>query len=149
MATTLLPYNAAMRFRRYRTAFVALAVLALTACMPPPKFGAPQGSYAPATYKVKVAESEETVAGAAVTAQFFTTAKPQLGRVITGSEFLGGGAGVAVLSQRYWVERFQSSPTAIGQQIAVDGRARTIVGVMPEAFQPEGAGLIWIPGKNP
>ena len=138
-----------MRFRLYRTAFVALAVIGIAGCMPPPKFGAPEGSYAPATYKVKVADSEETVAGAAVTGQFFTTTKPLMGRAMIGSDFLGGGAGVAVLSHPYWVERFQSSPAVIGQEIAVDGRRRTIVGIMPAAFQPEGAGRIWIPGKNP
>ena len=138
-----------MRFRLYRTVFVALAVTVLTGCMPPPKFGAPKDSYTPATFKVKVGDSEDTVAGAAVTAPFFSAVKPQLGRSLLPVEFAGGGAGVAVLSQHFWVERFQSSPAVIGQRIEVDGRSRTIVGVMPAEFEPDGAGLVWIPGKTP
>jgi len=138
-----------MRFRPYRTAVAALTLVALASCMPPPKFGAPKGSYTPATFKVKAGDTEETIAGATVTAPFFSAIKPQLGRVFLGPEFLGGGASVTVLSQRYWADRFQSSPAVIGQNIEVNGGRRTIVGVMPASFQPEEAGLIWIPGKNP
>ena len=138
-----------MRSRSYRTAFVAVALAALAGCMPPPKFGAPDGSYTPATFTVKVAESEESVAGAAVSAQFFSAIGPQLGRSIHEADFARGSGDVAVLSQRYWVERFRSSPAVVGQDVVVDGRRRTIVGVMPAEFQPEGAGLIWIARKNP
>jgi hypothetical protein len=148
MTTTLLPYNPVMRLP-HRTACVVLVVIALTRCTPPPKFGAPEGSYTPGTFKVKIGDIEETVTGAAVTTPFFAAVGPQLGRVFIGPDFAGEGAGVVVLSQQYWVERFTSSPTVIGQDIVVDGRRRTIVGVMPVAFQPKDAGLIWIPGKNP
>ena len=90
------------------------------------------------------ADAEESVPGAAVTAQFFAAenVRPQLGRAFIGSE---PGAAVAILNHRYWVERFHSAPSVVGMTIVVDGRTRTIVGVTPEAFQPEGAGMIWIP----
>jgi putative ABC transport system permease protein len=133
-----------MRSRTYLTAFGALAAIALAACMPAPKLGAPQDSFTAATFKVKIADEEEAVAGAAVTARFFTaeSVRPQLGRAFIGPE---SGAAVVMLNHRYWKDRFQSSPAAIGMTIVVDGRTRTIVGITPEAFQPEGAGLIWIP----
>jgi hypothetical protein len=125
-------------------------LVAVSGCMPPPKQGAPTGSYAPATFKVKIADVEEAVPGAAVTAQFFAAedVRPLLGRNFIDAEFAGQGAGVTMLSHRYWVERFASDPGVIGRRIAVDGRPRTVVGVAPPTFQPENAGSLWIP-KTP
>jgi hypothetical protein len=145
MTTTLLPYNAPMRARARWTTIGVLTVLGLAACAPPPKLGAPRDSFTPATFKLKIAEGDDMVAGAAVTARFFTAERvaPMLGRPLLEADAAGHAA--VVLSYRYWVDRFGSSPTAIGSPILVDGRSHVIVGVMPEAFQPEGAGLIWIP----
>jgi hypothetical protein len=130
-----------------RLAVAAVVVLTLTACMPPPKQGAPAGSYAPATFKVKLADAEETVPGAAVTAQFFAAegVRPLLGRSFIDPEFAGQGTGVAILSHRYWVDRFASDPGVIGKSILVEGRPRTVVGVTPPTFAPENGGLLWIP----
>jgi len=129
---------------------IGVVVLTLSACMPPPKQGAPAGSYTPATFKVKIADAEETVPGAAVTAQFFAAegVRPMLGRSFIGEEFAGNGTGVAMLSHQYWVDRFASDPGLIGRSLVVDGRPRTIVGVTPPTFAPENGGLLWIP-KTP
>ena len=118
--------------------------------MPPPKQGAPAGSYTPATFKVKIADAEETVPGAAVTAQFFNAegVRPMLGRRFIDVEFAGNGTGVTMLSHQYWVNRFASDPAVIGKSVAVDGRPRTIVGITPPTFAPENGGLLWIP-KTP
>jgi hypothetical protein len=139
-----------MRSRSYRTVFGALAAIGIVGCTQAPKrLGAPQDSDTPATFKVRVADTEEAVAGAAVTAQFFAAERVMalLGRSLVEPDFLPGGAGVAVLHHRYWTERFQSAPSVIGTTIVVDGRPCVIVGVAPPAFQPEGAGLLWIPKK--
>lgn len=136
-----------MRSRPCRIAFAAVVVVGLAGCAPPPNLGAPEGSYTPATFKVATAGAAEPVAGAAVTAQFFAAAKPQMGRQFVDPDFASGAPGVAVLSHRYWVDAFQSAPAAIGGTITVDGRPHVIVGVMPPRFQPEGAGLVWIPKK--
>lgn len=129
---------------------IAALVLALTGCLAPAKQGAPAGSYVPATFKVKIAETEESVPGAAVTAPFFAAegVRPFLGRSFIDAEFAGQGTGVAILSHGYWVDRFHSSPTVIGTKIVVDGRPRTIVGITPPTFAPENAGSIWI-AKTP
>ena len=130
---------------------IAAVVLALSGCVPPPpKHGAPAGSYAPATFTVKVAEAEETVPGAAVTAQFLAAegVRPMLGRGFIDAEFAGSGTGVAMLSHQYWVDRFASDPALIGRNIVVDGRPRTIIGITPPTFAPENGGLLWIP-KTP
>ena len=135
--------------RRY-LATCLMSVTALQACMPPPKLGAPKESYSPATFRVKITDTEETVAGAAVTLPFFAAERvqPMLGRAIVEPDLAKASHGVAILSHRFWTERMQSSPTAIGTQILVDGRPYTIVGVMPAAFEPDGAGLLWI-AKRP
>ena len=128
----------------------ALLLLSLSGCMPPPTQGAPAGSYTPATFTVKLADAEEKVPGAAVTAPFFAAegVRPLLGRGFIDAEFAGQGTGVAILSHRYWVDRFSSDPAVIGKSIVVDGRPRTIVGITPPTFAPENGGLLWIP-KTP
>jgi hypothetical protein len=136
-----------MASRRSPIALAAVVLAALAGCGPGPKPGAPQGSFTPATFTLRIADREETVTGAAVTAQFFAADRvtPLLGRGFLEGEYAGDGGGVAILSHRLWADRFQSSPSVIGERLVVDGRPRTIVGVTPEAFQPEQAGLIWIP----
>jgi MacB-like periplasmic core domain len=149
MTTPLLPYNAAMRVRSARLVFGTLVMIALAGCAPPPKLGAPPGSFAKAAFRVGVAGAEEFVLGAAVTAQFFAAegVRPALGRLFTEGDFAPGEYGVAILSDRYWTERLRSDPAVIGTKIVVDGRQRVIVGVTPPEFQPEGAGLVWIPKR--
>ena len=128
--------------------YVSLAlIIALGGCAAPRKVGAPKDSYTPALFKVTIGGVDETVQGSAVTAQFFAAEqeRPFIGRFIIAADYASPAEGVAVLSHRYWVERFKSSPTVIGSKIAVDGRSRVIVGVAQPIFDPEGAGVIWIP----
>jgi putative ABC transport system permease protein len=49
---------------------------------------------------------------------------------------------VVVLSEAMWREYFNSAPDIVGQRIELDGRARTVVGVMPPAFGEE---AFWTP----
>ena len=130
------------------TVLGTLAVIGIAGCAEP-KLGAPAGSYTAATFKLKVANADDIVDGAAVTPQFFAAegVRPLLGRFFTAEDSPPGGYGAAVLSHRYWTEQLRSDPAAIGASLVVDGRQHVIVGVAPPAFQPEGAGLIWIPKK--
>jgi hypothetical protein len=58
------------------------------------------------------------------------SAVPQLGRL-----FVPGRDVVqVVLTDAYWRQRFQRSPSVLGQPIAVDGQPGIIVGVTPEGF---------------
>jgi len=112
-----------------------------------PRIGAPEGSFTPAKFSVKVGEAVETVEGSAVTPPFVSAGRDAiyLGRTFVEPDYGAGAAGVAMLSHRYWVDRFQSAATVIGQRIVVDGQTRTIIGVAAPHFQPDGAGLLWIP----
>jgi predicted permease len=57
---------------------------------------------------------------------------------------------VVVLSHNFWRRRFASSPSIVGQTIALNGRAFTVVGVAPEGFSGSEPYLdldLWVPIK--
>ena len=78
----------------------------------------------------------ERLRGAWVTAGFFSTlkAQPLVGRTFVAGEDAPGGAPLVILSQRLWQRHFGSNPQVIGQAITLNGRSRTVVGVMPTGF---------------
>ena len=59
---------------------------------------------------------------------------PALGRSFTKEDDAPGPADTALISHAYWLRAFNGSPTAIGQQLMVNGRAREIIGVLPQGF---------------
>jgi putative ABC transport system permease protein len=71
--------------------------------------------------------------GASVSSSFFDVlqATPALGRTFTTDEV---NRDVVVLSHRLWVDQFGSARDVIGRTVTMQGRPRTIVGVMPESF---------------
>ena len=53
---------------------------------------------------------------------------------------------VVILSDGLWQRRFAADPSAVGRSVILDGRAHTIVGVMPRDFAfPLGGVEAWIP----
>lgn len=60
--------------------------------------------------------------------------EPALGRAFTPADQEPEDPDVVILSHRVWSGSFQSDPGAIGRSVEVDGRLRTVVGVMPEGF---------------
>ena len=79
---------------------------------------------------------------AGVTPEIFSLlhAKPLAGRTLLPDDGKPGAAPVAVLSESLWRSRFGSDPALIGQSIALDMRAFTVVGILPASFRyPEGA----------
>ncbi len=57
-----------------------------------------------------------------------------LGRVMRPEEDVPGHDAVAVLSYGLWERRFGSNPRIIGKTLALDGKSREIIGVMPQGF---------------
>lgn len=55
---------------------------------------------------------------------------PVAGRLFQPGEDEPGREGVAVVSHRYWRERFNGDPGVINRRVLLDGRSTTIVGVM-------------------
>lgn len=83
----------------------------------------------------------------AATANLFETlgVAPLLGRGLVAGDDAEGAPRVAVLSEGLWRARFGADPGVIGQDIVLNGRPSTIVGVMPASFAiPPGAEL-WQP----
>lgn len=74
--------------------------------------------------------------GVWVTAGFFSTlrATPLLGRTFSAGEDAGDHDPLVVLSQRTWQQSFGADPQIVGKAITLNGRSRTIVGVMPQSF---------------
>ena len=71
----------------------------------------------------------------------------QLGRGLQAGDYEPGGAHVAVISNRMWVQRLGSNPDVIGARISFDHEPYEIVGVMPANFYPTPWGYpeFWIP----
>ena len=71
------------------------------------------------------------------TGQYFTTlgVRPAAGRLFgPDDDQLPSGSDVVVLSYAYWQRRFAGEPGAVGQQLIVDDRPLTIIGVAPRGF---------------
>ena len=64
--------------------------------------------------------------------------QPERGRAFTMEEERGGGAPVVIISYRLWQRLYAGSEDAIGKQLELDGVSRTIVGVTPPHFDPDG-----------
>jgi putative ABC transport system permease protein len=72
-------------------------------------------------------------------------AKPMLGRTFAAEEEQPGRDGVAVLHYDFWRNRFASDPGVVGRTIMLDGRPRTIVGVMGPGFDFPVGSQLWVP----
>lgn len=95
--------------------------------------------------------SSELVIGELVTDSYFQTlgVKPLLGRAFTPDELAAqGGSAVAVISHRFWRNRFAGDPKVAGQSFRLNGTPYTIVGVAPASFggmAPAVTSQMWIP----
>jgi putative ABC transport system permease protein len=72
-----------------------------------------------------------------VTANFFSTlgVHPAIGRDFQAQEETSGHETVAILPYNFWLSQFGGRPDAIGEIIHIDGRAFTIVGVLPKNYR--------------
>jgi len=59
---------------------------------------------------------------------------PMLGRWFSRADDSPGAPDTVVLTYGYWRRKFGDDPTVIGKALRVDGKARQIIGVMPEQF---------------
>jgi hypothetical protein len=96
-----------------------------------------------------VGNHPERLFGQVVTPSLFKTlnVQPMLGRVFREDEApIGMPASVIVLSHDLWQRRFGGEPDILGKQIRLNGRKRTVIGVMPAGFwYPDETSEYWIP----
>ena len=73
------------------------------------------------------------------------------GRTVTGTE--ADPETKAVLGYRFWVRQFGGNPSVLGSTLVLNGRPRTIVGIMPPRFMFRGADVYlpidYRPGQTP
>jgi hypothetical protein len=82
-------------------------------------------------------EQPENVSGQAVSVNFLSMLgmRPLLGRDFDASEEKAGTAAVVLLSYALWQSHFGGDRAVIGRTIALDGRAFSIIGVLPPDFR--------------
>ncbi|MEX2177695.1 MAG: ABC transporter permease, partial [Gemmatimonadaceae bacterium] len=81
-------------------------------------------------------EPELVRAGSATPNLFEVTRTPaMLGRTFTPADTAGGSSDVIVISHELWQRRFGANASIVGQSVQVNGRARTVIGVMPASFK--------------
>jgi len=86
--------------------------------------------------KLTGAGEPENLSGRMVSAGFFEIlgVKPSLGRTFTADEDRLGANPTVMISEGLWKRKFASNPHIVGQVIVLDGKPRTIVGVIPSSF---------------
>jgi predicted permease len=89
-----------------------------------------------ARFGVGEGDSFESTSGAWVTGGYYATLgiQPAAGRLLTESDDRPGAIPVAVITDGYWQRKFGRNPLAIGQQILVEGKPVTLVGVSSGGF---------------
>ena len=105
------------------------------------------GAYREEMTAVSGPEHAERASSAVVTRNTFEIlgVRPQLGRNFVDSEQVPGAEPVVIIGHAMWQNRFGSDPHIIGKTMRVNGRASTIVGVMPEHFRFPNRQEMWRP----
>lgn len=89
----------------------------------------------------------ESLNGLSVSPNFLSMLgiRPAIGRDFGATEEQSGTAPVAILSYSLWQRRFAGDPGVLGRTIVLDGRAFTVVGVLPSNFLAPGNTDVLIP----
>jgi len=89
----------------------------------------------------------ERVAAGVVTANFFDVLgiRPALGRTFTADEDTPARRDAVLLGDALWRGRFGADPNVVGRTLRLNGRVRTIVGVMPRGLKHPYQSDLWVP----
>jgi predicted permease len=108
-------------------------------------------TYRPTDFTLTGTAQTEHVQGERISAEFFDSlgVKLRLGRTFRLDEDRSGATPVALVSEGLWRRRYGAQGAILGQTVALDGVAYTIVGVVPANFHFSGkefvAGDVYIP----
>jgi predicted permease len=85
----------------------------------------------------------------AVSRDFFRVLgiQPSRGRGFSEQDSRLGAAPVAIVSHRYWRDSLGSADALTSFQLRLEGRAYSVIGVMPAGFQFPAAADIWVPSE--
>src|ERR1043166_5669591 len=104
------------------------------------------GSTINVTYK----DNPQRYTGAYVTEDFFKIigVSPVLGRDFTVEDNKPGAEKVTILGDEIWRRDFNTDPDIVGQSVRINGKAATIIGVMPPNFKFPVSEELWTPLYN-
>ncbi len=98
-------------------------------------------------YNLTGAGEAERITTGQVSADLFAALRvnPALGRLFTDDEDKPGGTPVVVLSYPLWQRRFGGQAGILNQQLTLNGKSYTVIGIMPEGFQYPSRVEMWVP----
>src|SRR5213083_3745734 len=104
------------------------------------------GSTINVTYK----NNPQRYTGAYVTEDFFKIigVSPAMGRDFTAEDNKPGAEKVTILGDEIWRRDFGADPNIVGQSVRINGKAATIIGVMPAGFKFPFSEELWTPLYN-
>src|SRR5246127_1272159 len=102
------------------------------------------------TINVSYKNNPQRYTGGYVTEDFFKMlgVSPILGRDFTAEDNKPGAEKVAILGHEIWKRDFNADPNIIGQSVRMNGKAPTIIGVMPPNFKFPVSEELWTPLYN-
>lgn len=97
------------------------------------------------TFQNEAGTDSERIAGTHATAGVFRVLNvpASVGRMIDDSDDRPGAAPVVVISHRLWQTRYGGRSDIVDRIVRIDGKPRTVVGVMPAALDQIGFGFDW------
>jgi putative ABC transport system permease protein len=79
----------------------------------------------------------------------FLGVPPFMGRVFSAGDVKPGAPSVFIMNYRLWQTEFNADPKILGSTFFLNGKPRTLVGIMPQRFNGYDAG-VWLPlGLDP
>ncbi len=102
------------------------------------------------TINLTIGNNPQRLTGGYVTEKFFSVigVVPILGRDFTAADNRPGAEKTVIIGHQVWQRDFNSNPKVIGSSVRVNGRAATVIGVMPPGFKFPVSEELWVPLFN-
>src|SRR5437773_686347 len=102
------------------------------------------------TINVSYKNNPQRYTGGYVTEDFFKMlgVRPIMGRDFTAEDDKPGAEKVAILGHEVWKRDFDGDPNIVGQSVRINGKAATVIGVMPPNFKFPVSEELWVPYYN-
>ena len=102
------------------------------------------------TVNVAYKNTPQRYTGGYVTEDFFKIigVSPVMGRDFTAEDNKPGAEKVTILGDEIWRRDFAADPNIVGQSVRINGKAATIIGVMPPNFKFPVSEELWTPLYN-
>src|SRR3954467_13811861 len=102
------------------------------------------------TINVTYNNTPQRYTGSYVTDELFKIigVSPVLGRDFTAEDNKPGSPKTAILGDKIWRRDFNGDPNIVGQSVTINGKAATIIGVMPAGFEFPVSEELWTPLYN-